>query len=71
MAENTGTAIPIGDEGARNPTHELIIRDNNFTSDLPAPTVFVRNATKTPATLTGNHLVGRITALVGPGSVSP
>lgn len=71
MSENTGTAIPIGEEGARNPTHELIIRDNNFTSDLPASTVFVRNATKTPAALTGNHLQGRVTALVGPGTVSP
>ena len=43
MAENTGTAVPIGEEGVKNPTHDLIIRDNNFTSDLPAPTVFVRN----------------------------
>lgn len=71
MAENTGTAVPIGEEGVKNPTHDLIFRDNNFTSDLPAQTVFVRNQTKTPAMLSGNHLQGRITALVGPGTVSP
>ena len=71
MAENTGTAVPIGEEGVKNPTHDLIIRDNNFTSDLPAPTVFVRNRTTTPAMLSGNHLQGRVTALVGPGTVSP
>jgi nitrous oxidase accessory protein NosD len=71
MAENTGTAVPIGEEGVTNPTRQLIIRDNTFVSDLPEPTVFVRNATTTPATLSGNHLHGRITPLVGPGSVSP
>ena len=71
MAENTGTAVPIGEEGVKNPTHDLIIRDNNFTSDLPEPTVFVRNRTTTPAMLSGNHLQGRVTALVGPGTVSP
>ena len=48
------------------------MRDNNFTSDLPEPTVFVRNLTTTPAVaLSGNHLQGRVTPLVGPGTVSP
>jgi parallel beta helix pectate lyase-like protein len=71
MTENTGTAVPIGEEGVRNPTHELTIRDNDFTSDLPGTTVFVRNGTETPATLSGNHLQGLVTPLVGPGTVSP
>jgi hypothetical protein len=71
MAENTGTAVPIGEEGVSNPTHELTIRDNDFTSDLPGTTVFVRNRTDTPATLSGNHLHGLVTPLVGPGTVSP
>jgi hypothetical protein len=71
MAENTGTAVPIGEEGATNPTQQLIIRDNTFVSDLPEPTVFVRNATTTPAMLSGNHLHGHITPLVGPGTVRP
>ena len=70
-AENTGTAVPIGEEGVRNATHELVIRDNTFVSDLPGTTVFVRNRTETPATLSGNHLQGNITPLVGPGTVSP
>ena len=71
LAENTGTAVPIGEEGVRNPTHELTIRDNEFTSELPGTTVFVRNRTDTPATLSGNHLQGHVTPLVGPGTVSP
>jgi hypothetical protein len=69
--ENNGTAVPIGEEGVKNPTHELIVRDNTYISDLPDTTVFVRNRTTTPAVLSGNHLQGRVTALVGPGGVSP
>jgi hypothetical protein len=71
MSENTGTAVPIGEEGVTNPTNELVIRDNTFVSDLPNETVFVRNGTTTPAMLSGNHLQGRITPLTGPGSVTP
>jgi hypothetical protein len=70
-SSNTGTAVSIGAEGVKNPTQELVIRDNRFTSDLPEPTVFVRNLTTTPAVLSGNHLQGRVTPLVGPGTVSP
>jgi hypothetical protein len=70
-SENTGTAISVGEEGVTHPTHDLTIRDNSFTSDLPEPTVFVRNLTPTPALLTGNHLQGRITPLFGPGTISP
>ena len=71
LSENNGTAVSIGAEGVKNPTHELIVRDNDFTSDLPVPTVFVRNRTTTPAMLSGNHLHGTVTPLVGPGTVSP
>ena len=70
-SDNTGTAVPIGEEGVKNATNELVIRDNTFISDLPGTTVFVRNLTTTPAMLSGNHLQGQITALVGPGNVSP
>ncbi len=69
--ENTRTAVRIGEEGVKNPTHELIVRDNSFVSNLAVPTVFVRNATPTPAVLSGNHLQGRVTPLVGPGTISP
>ena len=65
-SSNTGTAVSIGAEGVTHPTHALIIRNNSFTSDLPETTVFVRNLTTTPAVLSGNHLHGRVTPLVGP-----
>jgi hypothetical protein len=70
-SSNTGTAVSIGAEGVTHPTHALIIRNNSFTSDLPETTVFVRNLTTTPAVLSGNHLHGRVTPLVGPGTVNP
>ncbi len=70
-SSNTGTAVSIGAEGVTHPTHALIIRNNSFTSDLPETTVFVRNLTTTPAVLSSNHLHGRVTPLVGPGTVSP
>jgi len=69
-SENTATAVAIGEEGARNSTRALIIRDNTFASDLPTATVFVRNSTTTPATLSANRLQGKVTPLVGPGTVS-
>lgn len=69
-SDNTATAVTIGEEGVSNTTRALIIRDNTFTSDLPTTTVFVRNGTTTPATVSANRLQGRITPLVGPGSVS-
>lgn len=70
-SENEDTAVAIGFEGTRNPTHELIIRDNSFTSDMSKPTSFVHNRTATPAILSGNHLQGHVTPLIGPGTVSP
>lgn len=70
-SENDDTAVAIGAEGAKNPTNELVIRGNTFTNDMARPTTFVHNRTATPAVLSGNHLHGAVTPLVGPGSVSP
>lgn len=70
-SSNVTTAVAIGAEGVTHPTHELIIRDNAFTSDLPEPTVFVRNRTTTPALLSDNRIQGRVMPLAGPGTVSP
>jgi Right handed beta helix region len=70
-SENTSTAVSIGAEGITHPTHQLIVRDNSFTSDLPEPTTFVHNASQSPAMLEGNRLVGKIVPLEGPGSVRP
>lgn len=69
-SENSATAVAIGEEGEHNPTRSLIIRNNTFRSDLPAPTVFVRNSTAAQARLTANRLAGKITPLVGPGTVA-
>lgn len=68
-SENRDAAISIGTENRLNPTNVLRIRGNRFTSDLPEPVRFVRNSTETPARLTGNALIGRVTPLDGPGTV--
>ena len=70
-SENASVAVSIGAEGVTHPTHQLIVRDNGITSELPEPTTFVRNVTQTPAMLIGNRLTGKIVPLAGPGSVSP
>jgi hypothetical protein len=70
-SENETTAVAIGFEGEKNPTHALVIRNNIFTSDLRTPTAFVGNRTTTEAVLSGNQLDGRVIPLVGPGTVSP
>jgi hypothetical protein len=70
-SENADTAISIGAEGVKNPTHELIIRGNSFTNDIGRPTIFVHNRTATPAMLSGNDLHGIVAPLVGSGTVSP
>ncbi len=66
---NPEVAITIGEEGVKNDTSSIVVRDNSFASALPTPTVFVRNNTATPATLSGNRLEGQVTPLRGPGSV--
>ena len=70
-SENASIAVSIGAEGVEHPTHQLIIRDNSLTNDLPEPTTFVRNMSQTPALLVGNRLTGKIVPLAGPGSVRP
>lgn len=67
--DNPTTAVAIGEEGERNPTHSLLIRDNSFTNLLPKQTTFVTNRTLAPAQLAGNRLSGKVTPLVGPGTV--
>lgn len=68
-SDNQDTAISIGTGDVRNPTRELVIRGNKFTSDLPEPVRFVRNSTQTPARLTDNTLIGKVIPLDGPGTV--
>lgn len=59
-SSNLGVAISIGVEGVKNPTDALIIRDNDFHSDLPARTMFVRNGSATPLELDGNRISGNV-----------
>jgi hypothetical protein len=70
-SDNPAAAISIGVEGVSNPTAVLIIRDNRFVSDLPDPTLFVRNSSAVAAELGGNVLEGKVVALDGPGTVEP
>ncbi len=70
-SSNPAAAISIGVEGTTNPTNVLLVRENRFASLLKDPTTFVRNSTLTPATLTGNSLVGRVAPLDGIGMVDP
>jgi hypothetical protein len=71
LADNASTAISLGEGSNSNPSQVVIVRDNTFTSDLPDPTLFVRNATGTPVQMSGNHLIGRVTAVAGLGTVAP
>jgi hypothetical protein len=62
-SENPGIAISIGEEGVRNPTAVLMVRDNVFHSEVPTRTVFVRDSTSTPVDLSGNTISGDVQTL--------
>jgi hypothetical protein len=64
--DNNATAVAIGEEGLRNPTDLLVIRDITFTDLLPERTDFVHNLTQTHAALSDNHFVGKVVPLEVP-----
>jgi hypothetical protein len=68
LSDNPSVAVTVAEEGNSNPSAEITIENNSFTSNLAGATVFVRNGTATPARLIGNRLMGRVIALQGPGS---
>jgi hypothetical protein len=71
-SDNPAAAISIGEEVvAKNPGDTIIVQDNQFASDLPEATIFVRNSIKVPVILAGNHLSGKVVPLDGPGTVEP
>jgi hypothetical protein len=72
-SENPGVAISIGEEGMKNPTAVLIVRDNVFHSDVPARTAFVRDSTPARVELDSNTISGdvRLLADVGGAPVAP
>lgn len=69
-AENHAFVIIIGEEGVRQATDKILIRNNTFTNDNEHVTVFLRNLTATPAELVGNKFKGQVRPLDGDGSVS-
>jgi hypothetical protein len=63
---NPGVAISVGIESNRNPTDVLIVRGNDFRSDAPSRTIFVRNNTSAEAELIGNVFSGDVQVLAVP-----
>jgi hypothetical protein len=62
-SDNPDTAISIGEEGVKNPTGVLIVRDNMFHSDVPVPTSFVRDSTAVPVAMVDNTISGDVRAV--------
>ncbi|HEY4125672.1 MAG TPA: right-handed parallel beta-helix repeat-containing protein [Rhizomicrobium sp.] len=67
-ASNPDIAISIGEEGANNPTPEIVLEDNSFVNDLPHRVIFVRNLTGTTPKLTRNNFSGRVVPAGSPGA---
>jgi hypothetical protein len=65
-SQNRTAAIAIGEEGVKNPTSTLVIRDNTFRNDMPVRIDFVRNSSTTPVDLSGNTLSGNVEPVVQP-----
>ncbi|MGH7043532.1 MAG: hypothetical protein ACREFY_15595 [Acetobacteraceae bacterium] len=69
-ADNHGTAIMIGEEGVKQPTDEIEVKNNTLINDTGHTTVFVHNITATSAQLVGNVFKGgKVIPLGGDGSV--
>jgi hypothetical protein len=69
LSDNPEAAVTLGEEGVTNPTPEITIEDNEFTNDMTAETLFVRNATASVAALQGNRINGAVNSLQGRGAV--
>lgn len=69
MTENPLGAVVIGAEGVIQPTGPLLLTHNIFTSRLARETAFLVNMSDVHAVLKDNRLTGKISALVGSGSV--
>jgi len=69
LSDNPSVAVTLAAEGNTNASAEIMIENNTFTNDMAGGTIFVRNGTATAATLIGNRLMGRVTALQGAGIV--
>ena len=71
-AENKGVAISIGEEvkQKQNPSSQMRIEGNTFSSKLSNQVTFVRNKSNTDVLLKSNKIDGRVEPLSGPGSVN-
>jgi len=66
--QNSSAVVSIGEEGIKQPSPELLFKDNVLTNDGP-PTAFVKNLTSTPAQLIGNIFKGNaVRPLIGDGT---
>jgi Right handed beta helix region len=68
-SDNPSAIVAIGEEGGDNPGLGYVVEGNRVRSDLPAPTIFVRNRSNHAALLRGNILDGPVVPLTGPGRV--
>jgi len=62
-------AIMVGEEGASQPTPQIVVEHNTFRVDGGYESYLLGNRTTTPAVLTGNTLQGNAQPLLGPGRV--
>lgn len=68
-SENHMAAVMIGEEGATQPTPDIIVEHNTFRVDGSYESFLLGNRTPTVAVLTGNTSQGNAQALLGPGRV--
>ncbi|WP_158931903.1 hypothetical protein [Acidisphaera sp. S103] len=68
-SENHQAAIMVGEEGASQPTPEIIVEHNTFRVDGGYESYLLNNRTPTGAVLTGNTLQGNAQALLGNGHI--
>jgi hypothetical protein len=59
-SDNPTVAVTLGEESNSNPTAQIIVENNRFSNDTSGPTVFVRNLTRTPASVRGNVITGNV-----------
>lgn len=68
-SENHRAAIMVGEEGASQPTPEIIVEHNTFRVDGGYESYLLNNRTPTGAVLTDNTLQGNAQALLGNGHI--
>jgi hypothetical protein len=60
LSDNPTVAVTLGEESNSNLTAQIIVENNRFSNDTLGRTVFIRNLTRTPASVRGNVLTGNV-----------